>query len=170
MFSTYLHAAFCYLMLLQYFAPPQVLAFFNCVFSFTLLSLPSVPFQTPEELDDSDFETEDFDVRSRTSVQTEDDQLIAGQSARVSCTSFLVVSADVHILSFSGLKLSYTISNTLFERLKGETSMQYIQDEHLCFFYCIYSTAFCRSDAWRQVILIYKHVLFASSAGLNIAQ
>lgn len=39
--------------------------------------------QTPEELDDSDFETEDFDVRSRTSVQTEDDQLIAGQSARV---------------------------------------------------------------------------------------
>ena len=41
-------------------------------------------WQTPEELDDSDFETEDFDVRSRTSVQTEDDQLIAGQSARVS--------------------------------------------------------------------------------------
>lgn len=39
-------------------------------------------WQTPEELDDSDFETEDFDVRSRTSVQTEDDQLIAGQSAR----------------------------------------------------------------------------------------
>lgn len=43
----------------------------------------SVWWQTPEELDDSDFETEDFDVRSRTSVQTEDDQLIAGQSARV---------------------------------------------------------------------------------------
>lgn len=41
--------------------------------------------QTPEELeDDSDFEQEDYDVRSRTSVQTEDDQLIAGQSARVS--------------------------------------------------------------------------------------
>lgn len=39
--------------------------------------------QTPEELDDSDFETEDFDNRSRTSIQTEDDQLIAGQSARV---------------------------------------------------------------------------------------
>ncbi|XP_016420437.1 catenin alpha-1-like [Sinocyclocheilus rhinocerous] len=39
--------------------------------------------RTPEELDDSDFETEDFDSRSRTSVQTEDDQLIAGQSARV---------------------------------------------------------------------------------------
>lgn len=37
---------------------------------------------TPEELNHSDFETEDFDVRSRTSVQTEDDQLIAGQSAR----------------------------------------------------------------------------------------
>lgn len=41
--------------------------------------------QTPEELeDDSDFEQEDYDTRSRTSVQTEDDQLIAGQSARVS--------------------------------------------------------------------------------------
>ncbi|MBV96678.1 Catenin alpha-1, partial [Eschrichtius robustus] len=38
--------------------------------------------RTPEELDGSGFETEDFDVRSRTSVQTEDDQLIAGQSAR----------------------------------------------------------------------------------------
>ncbi|TKS72562.1 Catenin alpha-1 102 kDa cadherin-associated protein [Collichthys lucidus] len=38
--------------------------------------------RTPEELDDSDFETDDFEVRSRTSVQTEDDQLIAGQSAR----------------------------------------------------------------------------------------
>ncbi|XP_062875069.1 catenin alpha-1 [Trichomycterus rosablanca] len=38
--------------------------------------------RTPEELDDSDFETEDFDSRSRTSAQTEDDQLIAGQSAR----------------------------------------------------------------------------------------
>ncbi|KAM4796887.1 catenin alpha-1 [Rhinophrynus dorsalis] len=38
--------------------------------------------RTPEELDDSDFGTEDYDVRSRTSVQTEDDQLIAGQSAR----------------------------------------------------------------------------------------
>uniref|UniRef100_A0A7N8YMG5 Catenin (cadherin-associated protein), alpha 1 n=1 Tax=Mastacembelus armatus TaxID=205130 RepID=A0A7N8YMG5_9TELE len=33
--------------------------------------------RTPEELDDSDFETDDVDVRSRTSVQTEDDQLIA---------------------------------------------------------------------------------------------
>uniref|UniRef100_A0A3B3T6V4 Catenin (cadherin-associated protein), alpha 1 n=1 Tax=Paramormyrops kingsleyae TaxID=1676925 RepID=A0A3B3T6V4_9TELE len=38
--------------------------------------------RTPEELDDSDFEMEDIDVRSRTSVQTDDDQLIAGQSAR----------------------------------------------------------------------------------------
>uniref|UniRef100_A0A672L024 Catenin alpha-2 n=1 Tax=Sinocyclocheilus grahami TaxID=75366 RepID=A0A672L024_SINGR len=39
--------------------------------------------RTPEELeDDSDFEQEDYDARSRTSVQTEDDQLIAGQSAR----------------------------------------------------------------------------------------
>uniref|UniRef100_A0AAY4E813 Catenin (cadherin-associated protein), alpha 1 n=1 Tax=Denticeps clupeoides TaxID=299321 RepID=A0AAY4E813_9TELE len=33
--------------------------------------------RTPEELDDSDFETDDIDVRSRTSVQTDDDQLIA---------------------------------------------------------------------------------------------
>ncbi|KAM9312531.1 catenin alpha-1 [Gastrophryne carolinensis] len=38
--------------------------------------------RTPEELDDSDFETEDFDVRSRTSVQTEEDQAYLGQSAR----------------------------------------------------------------------------------------
>lgn len=50
--------------------------------SFSYPRSPLCP-QTPEELDDSDFETEDFDVRSRTSVQTEDDQLIAGQSARV---------------------------------------------------------------------------------------
>ncbi|KAG7257456.1 hypothetical protein CRUP_026594 [Coryphaenoides rupestris] len=42
--------------------------------------------RTPEELeDDSDFEQEDYDARSRTSVQTEDDQLIAGQSAREKC-------------------------------------------------------------------------------------
>lgn len=54
-----------------------------------------VSLQTPEELDDSDFETEDFDVRSRTSVQTEDDQLIAGQSARVSTTFPLVVLTDI---------------------------------------------------------------------------
>ncbi|KAG2455929.1 CTNA1 protein, partial [Polypterus senegalus] len=38
--------------------------------------------RTPEELDDSDFETDDIETRSRTSVRTEDDQLIAGQSAR----------------------------------------------------------------------------------------
>ncbi|KAI1233976.1 Catenin alpha-1, partial [Lamprotornis superbus] len=44
--------------------------------------LTNLSCSTPEELDDSDFETEDFDVRSRTSIQTEDDQLIAGQSAR----------------------------------------------------------------------------------------
>ncbi|KAK2098158.1 Catenin alpha-1 [Saguinus oedipus] len=37
--------------------------------------------RTPEELDDSGFETKNFNVRSRTSIQTEDDQLIAGQSA-----------------------------------------------------------------------------------------
>uniref|UniRef100_A0A8C8SSW5 Catenin alpha-1 n=1 Tax=Pelusios castaneus TaxID=367368 RepID=A0A8C8SSW5_9SAUR len=47
-----------------------------------LFTHPPANSLTPEELDDSDFETEDFDVRSRTSVQTEDDQLIAGQSAR----------------------------------------------------------------------------------------
>uniref|UniRef100_A0A8C7ZNC5 Catenin alpha-1 n=1 Tax=Oryzias sinensis TaxID=183150 RepID=A0A8C7ZNC5_9TELE len=38
--------------------------------------------RTPEELDDSDFETDDFEVQSRTSVQTADDQLIGGQTAR----------------------------------------------------------------------------------------
>lgn len=50
-----------------------------------LLNVSPFFYQTPEELeDDSDFEQEDYDTRSRTSVQTEDDQLIAGQSARVS--------------------------------------------------------------------------------------
>uniref|UniRef100_A0A2K6UXK8 Catenin alpha 1 n=1 Tax=Saimiri boliviensis boliviensis TaxID=39432 RepID=A0A2K6UXK8_SAIBB len=39
--------------------------------------------RTPEEFDDSGFETEDFDVGSRMSVQTEDNQLIVDQSARV---------------------------------------------------------------------------------------
>ncbi|MEQ2217257.1 Catenin alpha-1 [Xenoophorus captivus] len=48
-----------------------------------------ISLKTPEELDDSDFETEDFDSRSKTSVQTEDDQLIAGQSARVSSTAIM---------------------------------------------------------------------------------
>lgn len=53
-------------------------------------------FQTPEELeDDSDFEQEDYDARSRTSVQTEDDQLIAGQSARVSDS---YVTHEQHLL------------------------------------------------------------------------
>lgn len=60
-----------------------VLALRSLHLSFPYPCSPLCP-QTPEELDDSDFETEDFDVRSRTSVQTEDDQLIAGQSARVS--------------------------------------------------------------------------------------
>lgn len=74
------------------------IALFSCqelydFFQFLSLSLsltvcPTLSFyfsQTPEELeDDSDFEQEDYDTRSRTSVQTEDDQLIAGQSARVS--------------------------------------------------------------------------------------
>lgn len=55
------------------------------------------PLQTPEELDDSDFETEDFDVRSRTSTQTEDDQLIAGQSARVRYSSPLLVYTDIPV-------------------------------------------------------------------------
>lgn len=56
--------------------------------------------QTPEELeDDSDFEQEDYDTRSRTSVQTEDDQLIAGQSARVSGCShpFCAATAQMHM-------------------------------------------------------------------------
>lgn len=66
-------------------------------------------FQTPEELeDDSDFEQEDYDARSRTSVQTEDDQLIAGQSARV---SDFYVTHEQHLwflLSFpSGLRSQY---------------------------------------------------------------
>ena len=56
----------------------------GCVCTWGSLTPPPV-LQTPEELeDDSDFEQEDYDARSRTSVQTEDDQLIAGQSARVS--------------------------------------------------------------------------------------
>lgn len=56
----------------------------NCVGKGELISSFFCVIQTPEELeDDSDFEQEDYDVRSRTSVQTEDDQLIAGQSARV---------------------------------------------------------------------------------------
>lgn len=58
--------------------------------------------QTPEELeDDSDFEQEDYDTRSRTSVQTEDDQLIAGQSARVSGCSL------PHCAETSWMNLSY---------------------------------------------------------------
>lgn len=62
-----------------------VCVLFKLVISSLWLSLPCLSLQTPEELeDDSDFEQEDYDVRSRTSVQTEDDQLIAGQSARVS--------------------------------------------------------------------------------------
>lgn len=62
--------------------------FFHFLSLFSLTVCPILSFcfsQTPEELeDDSDFEQEDYDTRSRTSVQTEDDQLIAGQSARVS--------------------------------------------------------------------------------------
>lgn len=54
--------------------------------------------QTPEELeDDSDFEQEDYDTRSRTSVQTEDDQLIAGQSARVSQCSLPHCAVTSHM-------------------------------------------------------------------------
>lgn len=48
------------------------------------ISLSADLWQTPEELDDSDFEPEDSDARSVTSVQTENDQLIAGQTIRVS--------------------------------------------------------------------------------------
>lgn len=61
------------------------------------------PPQTPEELDDSDFETEDFDSRSRTSVQTEDDQLIAGQSARVRVEAFVVHSFGFMVDQFMEL-------------------------------------------------------------------
>lgn len=57
--------------------------------------------QTPEELeDDSDFEQEDYDTRSRTSVQTEDDQLIAGQSARVSSCSLVFSVPILYLCSF----------------------------------------------------------------------
>uniref|UniRef100_A0A2I3G9L9 Catenin (cadherin-associated protein), alpha 1 n=1 Tax=Nomascus leucogenys TaxID=61853 RepID=A0A2I3G9L9_NOMLE len=38
--------------------------------------------RTPEDLDDSYFEMEDFNVRSRMSIQTKDNQLIAGQSVQ----------------------------------------------------------------------------------------
>lgn len=65
--------------------------FWDVCLSFDIFSCSVVLLQTPEELDDSDFETEDFDVRSRTSVQTEDDQLIAGQSARVCCSEVLIL-------------------------------------------------------------------------------
>ncbi|XP_041931430.1 catenin alpha-1-like [Alosa sapidissima] len=63
----------------EVFSPPTPSFSFSssCSLAFVCL-LP----QTPEELDDSDFETEDFDTHSRTSRQTDDDQLIAGQSAR----------------------------------------------------------------------------------------
>lgn len=75
------------------FSPPPELFFFfwDVCLSFDIFSCSVVLLQTPEELDDSDFETEDFDVRSRTSVQTEDDQLIAGQSARVCCSEVLIL-------------------------------------------------------------------------------
>lgn len=72
-----------------------LLGFLIRLSSFATFSFSIVPLQTPEELDDSDFETEDFDIRSRTSVQTEDDQLIAGQSARVSCTLHVIVFAHI---------------------------------------------------------------------------
>lgn len=71
--------------------------FLSC--SLTLCPTSTLCFsQTPEELeDDSDFEQEDYDTRSRTSVQTEDDQLIAGQSARVSQCSLPHCAATSHI-------------------------------------------------------------------------
>lgn len=75
---------------LSHSSPFPSWAFLAVCISFDIVSCPVVPLQTPEELDDSDFETEDFDVRSRTSVQTEDDQLINGQSARV-CSQILVL-------------------------------------------------------------------------------
>lgn len=70
-------------------------------------------WQTPEELDDSDFETEDFDVRSRTSVQTEDDQLIAGQSARVR-TRFNLSCRPPCLSSVLNFFFSLIIENTIF--------------------------------------------------------
>lgn len=72
--------------------------------------------QTPEELeDDSDFEQEDYDARSRTSVQTEDDQLIAGQSARVSDSYMTHKQHLWFLLSFpAGLRSQYkTLITTL---------------------------------------------------------
>lgn len=98
MFPTYVQTAFSYLIPLHlpFFFSPLLLDFFFFFFwdvclSFDIFSCSVVLLQTPEELDDSDFETEDFDVRSRTSVQTEDDQLIAGQSARVCCSEVLIL-------------------------------------------------------------------------------
>lgn len=85
----------------------QCRRFFFIQFLFLFSSLTLCPTlslcfsQTPEELeDDSDFEQEDYDTRSRTSVQTEDDQLIAGQSARVSTCSL------PHCVATSGMCLS----------------------------------------------------------------
>lgn len=89
-FSPLIHFSFFSFTFSCRLSPPSISGSFDpflVLCDLALLSFLSVfchP-QTPEELDDSDFETEDFDVRSRTSVQTEDDQLIAGQSARVSC-------------------------------------------------------------------------------------
>uniref|UniRef100_A0A673IWN6 Catenin alpha-1-like n=1 Tax=Sinocyclocheilus rhinocerous TaxID=307959 RepID=A0A673IWN6_9TELE len=79
--------------------------------------------RTPEELDDSDFETEDFDSRSRTSVQTEDDQLIAGQSARVRVGAFVVhiralVSCLASVWSHLGNRM-IMMEMTDFTRGKG---------------------------------------------------
>lgn len=90
--------------------------------SFLSLSSPlcgflsvSLSLQTPEELeDDSDFEQEDYDVRSRTSVQTEDDQLIAGQSARVSTNPH--TSSEWALKSASESKGSDFQSSGLFKK------------------------------------------------------
>ena len=88
--------------------------------------LSVVPLQTPEELDDSDFDPEDPDVRSRTSVQTEDDQLIAGQSARVSCKLLLVVFTDITESNVLPLNMASMIASEKWEISAKEIYILYI--------------------------------------------
>ncbi|MGH0114413.1 UNVERIFIED_CONTAM: hypothetical protein FKN15_015349 [Acipenser sinensis] len=79
--------------------------------------------RTPEELDDSDFETEDFDIRSRTSVQTEDDQLIAGQSARVdSAMSLIQAAKNLMNAVVQTVKASY-VASTKYQKSVGMKSL-----------------------------------------------
>lgn len=99
---------------------------FSVILSLTVCPTLSLCFwQTPEELeDDSDFEQEDYDTRSRTSVQTEDDQLIAGQSARVSrCTL-------PHCTETSQMCLSYGIWHK--KERKKKVFLVYEKDKPKC--------------------------------------